>query len=78
MPPEGYRALTVPEDLAREIDDVPGDSHAAKLRHLLAEYYRADGGVGDAESVELTRSAVDDIATETASRVSQELEQSLR
>jgi hypothetical protein len=76
MPPEGYETLTVPKGLVQQLDDLPGDSHTATLRHLLAEY-RTDGNT-DAECVELTRSAVDDIATETASRVSQEVEQSLR
>jgi hypothetical protein len=76
MPPEGYETITVPKGLVQQLDDLPGNSHTATLHHLLAAY-RTDGQT-DAESVELTRSAIDDIATETASRVSQEVEQSLR
>jgi len=48
MPPEGYDTVTLPTDLVQQLDDLPGDSHTATVRHLVSDYRTEDCGGGDA------------------------------
>jgi len=38
MPPNGYEAVTLPNGLVQQLDDLPGESYTASIRFLIADH----------------------------------------